>query len=246
MEALLDTLDPTVAPLPTLVPLPEYIFPLDQQPIGLLPQIYAAYLAPLETHGAVALMTLLDIIDNPPKPNKGRAPLGSLLSSVARRSRAPPPISRVEIVGHGLGSAVGLLVSLGLHVNQPVNSTVPISVQSKLFSLPRVGDASFANWIDDLVRSDDSLYSMFRITSFGDAVPHLPEQHLGLEHPTSGEIWISSDPHVAYACQGQGSNDEACGMGVSLGKTNVRDGMGPYGGVWVGNQACRPVEHDGL
>lgn len=176
------------------------------------------------------------------------------------------PIRNVEIVGHGLGSAVGLLTALALDVElstQDENGSrsdeyffdpSDIAIRATLFGSPRVGDVAFARWVDQLQspkgiqkqdkdKNEKPNLVIHRITSYADTITHLPARHLQLAHPTQGEIWIGADPRVAYACRPNPSYDELlesaeCGGGFELPKTRVMDHSGPYAGVWVGPGHC--------
>lgn len=225
VEDLIDLLAYPEDPEQPLVPLPDYI--LANRTIDEMPRIHSSYLYPLEDFGLPGLLSLLDVLeDNAPEPS----PKG--LMRYIRSAPAPEhPIKRVDIIGHGLGAAMGLLVSLALE-----EMTNAISIHTTLFGLPRVGDQAFARLVDD---SHSDRLDIKRVTSFKDSITHFPETHLGLVHPSKGEIWVSSDPRTAYSCRAVEGENEACGGSVELGKSSLMDHQGPYGGVWVGSQSCQ-------
>lgn len=180
----------------------------------------------MDDFGISGLLSLLDILDD---NASGSKPKG-LIPYLGRASVRGHPIKRVEIIGHGLGAAIGLLASLTLD-----GMTTGFSIHTTLFGLPRVGDQAFANLVD---RVNTGRVDIKRVTSYKDSITHLPETHLGMIHPSKGEIWISSDPRVVYSCKTVEGENEACGGSVRLGKSSLMDHQGPYGGVWLGSQSC--------
>ncbi len=171
----------------------------------------------------------------------------------ARPPLAPKPIRHVEVIGHGLGSAVGLLLATALHleVSGPAadayeNPLPPVEISATLFSLPRVGDQSFADWMDTLVETSNRKLRINRVTSFADTIAHLPERHLELAHPSLGEIWVGADPRVAYACRSASLHEESdvCSGSISLPRTSLLDHAGPFGGVWIGPRSCHRPKAD--
>lgn len=206
-----------------LVELPDYIHADHTSPTR---HVHSAFLLPLEDHGLPALFALLDILTDGELQRRY-----GLADSLLSRRRSEHAIRKVEIVGHGIGAAVGLLTSLALH---GLFNDIPI--ETTLFGLPRVGDAAFADWVDSI--NGDRL-TVNRITSFRDTIPHLPRKHFGLVHPSKGEIWIGSDPRQAYMCDGDKRDDASCGARIALGRTVLNDHQGPYGGVWIGTQSCQ-------
>ena len=244
-----------------LVPLPPYIFPPEYQPHVFPPRIHHSYIPALETHGTAALLALLDLIESPPVPAMTSSDtFASLLRPFKKRtdseytkSVSPKPIRKVEIVGHGLGSAIGLLVAAALHleISTPTAQeyTLPlplVEISATLFGLPRVGDQSFANWVDSMVLSSLHKVRISRVTSYADTIPHLPERHLELRHPSLGEIWVGADPRIAYACRSAVEHDESdlCSASIPLPKTSLLDHEGPFGGIWIGSRSCRWSELD--
>jgi hypothetical protein len=220
--------------------------------------IHHSYLPALDTHGISALLALLNLIENPPQSLPSSTEIfKALLCPFRPRDTLPTlPIRNAEILGHGLGGVIALLVSTALHLeltgpaaksySKPLT---PLHIRTTSFSAPRIGDSAFAQWIDDLTSQSDYITSqssasfrVHRITSYGDAMTHLPEKHLGLSHPTKGEIWIGADPRVAYACEGEGE----CSQGIELGRTNMLDHAGPFGGIWIGRGRCGKTRREAL
>ncbi|KAK8861471.1 hypothetical protein IAR55_002291 [Kwoniella newhampshirensis] len=229
----------------TLVPLPLSLFPLTALSSSPTPLIHSSYISPSQLHGSQALEALLDLVENPPVSvdSAGDVLRRYVKSLVSPSSQVQPySIKRIEIVGHGLGSAVGLLVALALDIGLSngrmegtAGSLPPIDVAATLFGLPRVGDATFSAFVNSLSERSTTL-RISRITPYADAIPHFPERHHGLVHPASArEIWIGADPRAAYACPLTRSEEESdqCGLSVPLGKTSLLDHLGPYGGVWI-------------
>ncbi|WVQ94508.1 hypothetical protein IAU59_001587 [Kwoniella sp. CBS 9459] len=248
-------------PNETLVSLPATLFPPNQ--IANLtatstsqsrPKIHHSYLSALSAHGEPALQALLDLIDTPPITMLTPAEvLRSYITSLRapEAGAAPRPIKKVDIVGHGLGSAIGLLVAMAFQLelsnpSLPAPSSSPIDISATLFGLPRVGNGPFAGLVDTLIESSHFSASsrpslrIHRVTSYADTIAHLPERHLGLSHPSSGEIWIGADPRIGYICvpQQTGQESDACSASISLERTSLLDHNGPFAGVWIQPQAC--------
>lgn len=214
------------------------------------PRIHHSYLHSLDTHGVSALIALLDLIEHPPAMPASRHILSSFLKPFARAGHSAPtarPIKKVDIIGHGLGSAVALLTSVALHfetsshIASSYSIPLPsVAIATTLFGSPRVGDATFAGWIDDLVSTSGERLTVHRITSYADPVPHLPGRHLEMSHPSTGEVWVGADPRTAFACRARrGEESGFCAESVEVGRTSLLDHAGPFGGVWIGQSACR-------
>lgn len=295
-----------------LVPLPEILFPerlmAQYFPKGAeRPRIHHALLEPLLRDGPSLVLSLMDTLQNPPMEN---VPL-----SDGTVTQVPSAIDKLEVVGHGLGSNIGLLVAMSvhMHMNDPVKAATataprrrprpakassppanydagtvfakvldqvsgrkwwsparrsektptgprPLEITAKLFSMNRVGDLVFAQWVDSLVGasssaapSTPSTFSVTRVTSYADPIPHLPATWQGFAHFRSGEVWFDSDPKLAWSCPATidetgvhaGTPKEAryeagsCINRVAMDKTSLLDHAGPFGGVWVGGEACR-------
>lgn len=227
----------------SLIPLPHYLFPGKSLPVE-QPRIHHSYLPALETHGLSALVALLDLLTTAPIPSKTEAWVGTLLRPLTKGKKSQVvPTRHVENVGHGLGSAIGLLTSLALHLELSNPSSTAYQtpqIRTTLFGLPRVGNKAFVDWVDTLLINSPGKHQINRITSYADTIPHLPAKHLGLAHPSIGEIWIGADPRTAFACRSEilGQESEVCAGSVKLGKTSLLDHAGPFSGVWIGRESC--------
>ncbi|WWC87751.1 uncharacterized protein L201_002643 [Kwoniella dendrophila CBS 6074] len=224
--------------------------------------LYHAYLNALRSHGNSALKSIIRLIENPPPTIASHKNIiQEYITSLSQPLAAVvnQPIKEVEIIGHGLGSAIGLLVAMGLGLEldmislPSLRSKVDINVN--LFGLPRVGDIHFASLVDEMLRSTSktrrpkkdhqSTLQINRITSYFDTITHLPERNLGLSHHTNDEYWIGPNPHLGYFCKSNmwSSSDnmkyEDCSNSVKLGKSSLLDHLGPYGGVWIDSECQR-------
>lgn len=241
---------PNATTADNLVELPTYLFPQDYVPFDPTPLIHHAYLPALETHGTSALLAVLDLLETPPIPTStNRNVLQQFVKSLSRQSDIikADPIKHVEIVGHGLGATMALLVSIALHLEvngdaaASYETPLPeIGITATLFGAPRVGDEVFAGWVDTL-QIENPDFRVNRVTSYADTFAHLPARHLDLVHPSIGEIWVGADPRVAYACRSEteGEESEVCGASIPLAKTSLLDHAGPFGGIWIGESKCR-------
>lgn len=231
------------------------MFPYDSNPT---PRIHHSYLSALETHGAPAALALLDMLENAPAAPASNANMLrqwlSLFTGTASvlptESVSPsvPPIQHIEIVGHGLGASIGLLVALALQLEisgpaatqyaQPLSH---VDIRATLFGLPRVGDQVFADWVDELVSNQANKLQINRVSSYADTIAHLPARHLDLAHPSIGEFWVGADPRVVYACKSEqeGAESQRCSASIPLGRSSLQDHAGPFGGVRIGANSCR-------
>ena len=228
-----------------LVDLPSTLFPREQLP-RTIPQIHHSNVPFLETVATPAILSVLDFLESPPIDGH-KDPLRALYNSFGdpSLSSAPQSIRRVEIVGHGLGAAIGLLTALALYqetigpASKAYSFTTSPRIGVTLFGLPRVGDHHFASYVDSTVLSSQGKLRFNRVTSFGDTIARLPDRHLDLVHPTIGEIWVDADPRMVYACKGEpGMESDQCSASIRLPKTSLLDHFGPFGGVWVGQEVC--------
>jgi hypothetical protein len=245
---------------PHLVDLPEYMFPYDSNPT---PRIHHSYLSALETHGAPAALALLDMLENAPAAPASNANMlrqwlslftGSA-SVLPTESVSPsvPAIQHIEIVGHGLGASIGLLVALALQLEisgpaatQYAQPLAHVDIRATLFGLPRVGDQVFADWVDELVSNPSNKLQINRVSSYADTIAHLPARHLDLAHPSIGEFWVGADPRVVYACKSEheGAESQRCSASIPLGRSSLQDHAGPFGGVRIGANSCRRPKVD--
>ncbi|WWC60166.1 uncharacterized protein I303_102731 [Kwoniella dejecticola CBS 10117] len=259
-DSLLDLLSSTPANNQTLIPLAGTLFPFEHLaascPIETdeIPRIHHSYVNALATHGNSALSALLNLIDDPPPTlNFHRDILRDYVTSLAEPHSAvqESPITRIEIIGHGLGGVVGLLVAMSLKLKLDSSSSRErnkVEITARLFGVPRIGNRYFGDLVKNLIDHEErdgarSILKVDRITSYFDTIVHLPEQHLGLVHHSNDEIWVGPDPNFVYYCKtpkearaGKGE----CSNQVHLGRTTLMDHLGPYGGVWV-DPHCRSV-----
>ncbi|EKM50551.1 uncharacterized protein PHACADRAFT_200498 [Phanerochaete carnosa HHB-10118-sp] len=130
--------------------------------------------------------------------------------------------TKVTMVGHSLGAAISLLDSiyLPLHLSG-------VSFRTILYSLPRVGNQAFANYVDAHV------ISLTHINNEEDPIPIVPSTELGFHHP-SGEVHIT-DQGVWEACPGQDNPSKLCIVGdvPMLFNSNESNHDGPYNGVKI-------------
>ena len=192
-----------------------------------------------------ALITLLGHLESPPAPSRTNADI----LKVFNKGLQVEPIRNIEIVGHGLGAAVGLLTSLALKLETTgaasdaytarLNET---NIRATLFGLPRVGDEVFASWVDEMVKppvKGKGGFEVIRVASYADAITHLPGPHHSLEHPNLGEVWVGADPRIAYACRDAVGESQECSNSVDVGRATLMDHAGPYAGVTIGAAHCR-------
>ncbi|KAJ6605839.1 lipase [Mycena sp. CBHHK59/15] len=108
-------------------------------------------------------------------------------------------VTKVTIVGHSLGGAIGLLdsVYLPLHLSG-------VTFKAILYGLPRVGNQAFAD-----LASVGNIVT--HINNMEDFIPILPGRLLGFHHPT-GEIHIQ-DSGAWDACPGQDNTSDLCTTG---------------------------------
>ncbi|KAF8605880.1 lipase [Ceratobasidium sp. AG-I] len=134
---------------------------------------------------------------------------------------------KVVSVGHSLGGALALLEGLHLRLQLPSN----ITVVTRTFGQPRVGNVHFAEFVDN------KLPDLARVTNKRDNVPTVPSDLLGLgiyAH-SNGEKHINAQG-VWNDCSGHDNPSIDCSAGQvkSEGKL-FDDHLGPYaGGVRLG------------
>jgi len=137
--------------------------------------------------------------------------------------------SQVITVGHSLGGALALLSSLSLKLQLPSS----VSVSSRTFGTPRVGDAGFASYYDS------QGIDFKRINNLKDLVPILPGRFLGFVH-TQGEVHILGQDDVV-ACDGEdNATDPQCQIMTvpNIAEGNIVDHLGPYQGIYIGTPFC--------
>ncbi|OBZ73725.1 Lipase [Grifola frondosa] len=145
--------------------------------------------------------------------------LGAVSSAISKYGT-----KSVTLTGHSLGAAIALLDAayLPLHIPELVVTFIG-------YGLPRVGDQSWANYLDA------QPISVTHINNQEDFVPTLPGMFLGYHHP-SGEVHIV-DSGSWLACPGQDNASTECIVGdvPSIFSGNESDHDGPYGGVEMGS-----------
>jgi hypothetical protein len=194
-----------------LLPLPPNFIESDS---GFTPLIYAPY-APYFDILQEALDTIDDFIAHPPTlQDRLLQPVNMVLGYFGLPHISTPvgEIKEIEVVGHGLGSIVALLSTLRLHENHP-----NILIRTTLFSMPRIGDVQFAQYVNDILVKSEEL-EIQRVTYGRDPLPSLPPPHYGLVHPSSiREVLLEA------------GESEKEGM-----KGKLIDGLGPYRGQTIG------------
>jgi len=140
--------------------------------------------------------------------------------------------TRVLTTGHSLGGAIALLD--GLMFSEVVPEGV--LVETRLFGLPRTGNAEWANFVDTTL-GDNFSY----VANQNDIVPRLPGQILGYQH-ASNQIFIEAVDEQGQAvtvteCVGQ--EDEECAGGNSILDTSIDNHRGPYfNNISFGSDFC--------
>ncbi|KAH9848457.1 lipase [Lenzites betulinus] len=132
--------------------------------------------------------------------------------------------TKVTVTGHSLGAAIGLLDSAFLYLQLPKTTTVRFVG----YGMPRVGNQSFANWIDSIP------VSVTHVNNKKDPVPILPGRFIGYHHP-SGEVHIQAS-EAWVACPGQDNTDAQCIVGdvPTLLQSDADDHDGLYDGIHMG------------
>lgn len=205
---------------PHLRPLPFYFFPALPTSATSMPRMHAALLPALNTHGLAATVAVLGALDNSATTLTGR---------LLNLFRFPTTITKVQVVGHGLGAATALLVGAAVR-SETAHLAFPPTVEATLFGLPRVGDEAFANWIDSLTR--DGKLKIHRVINGRDTVPHLPARHSGFVHPSfATEVWFTDDGAVQCTAGSGEYESERCAAAIALPRTGLRFHAGPYAGV---------------
>jgi hypothetical protein len=196
----------------------EYLLPLPPNFIesdsGFTPLIYAPYAQYLDILQE-ALGTINDFIAHPPAlQTRLLQPFNMVLGYFGLPHISTPvrQIKEIELVGHGLGSVLALLSTVGLHKDHPTTL-----IRTTLFSMPRIGDNQFAEYVNGILARSDTLEAQ-RITYGRDPLPLLPPPLYGLVHP-------SSILRIVLEAEEDGKE----GM-----KGKLADGFGPYLGQTIG------------
>jgi len=115
----------------------------------------------------------------------------------------------IYVTGHSLGAAVAALCITDLVVNQGYSG-----VQAITFGEPRVGDSTFADFMNEQVGQ------ITRITHADDIVVHLPLMDFGFFHETT-EIWNIDSSFTV--CSSSNGEDPSCSDSVDPLDLNVGD-----------------------
>jgi feruloyl esterase len=131
------------------------------------------------------------------------------------------PDYNLVISGISLGGAIANLAFASL---APIEQYHVTGVYN--FGQPRVGNAAYANYIDDLAGASDMEAGIFhRVTHANDGVPRVPPKWLGFHHSRT-EYWVSQmngTESTTYQCFGQepeDCNDAQGGLGVNAAHTS--------------------------
>lgn len=194
-----------------LVPLPTSFLESDTDLAPLIYAPYAQYLDILQE----ALDAINDFIAYPTTTRSWLVNSLDLVLNYFGFHHTPTPareIKEIEIVGHGLGSVLALLSTLAIHQAHPA-----LNCKTALFSMPRIGDDHFAQYVNDILDKSDEL-DFQRIIYGRDHLPSLPPPHYGLVHP-------SSIREVVLETRDNGREGN---------KGKLEDGSGPYWGQTIG------------
>ncbi|KAF9515509.1 hypothetical protein BS47DRAFT_1293683, partial [Hydnum rufescens UP504] len=130
-------------------------------------------------------------------------------------------ISKVTIVGHSLGGAIGMIDMVYLRLHLPSST----SFKFVGHGIPRVGNQAFADYVDS------TFFDVTRINYAGDPIPIVPGLFLGYHH-VSGEVHILKN-NTWIACQDNPNIECSTGDVPTLLSANPLDHLGPYNGIWV-------------
>ena len=162
-----------------------------------------------------ALESMNNFIAHPPSARSWLADPIYLILDYFGFHHTPTPareIKEIEIVGHGLGSVLALLSTLAIHQAHPA-----LNINTALFSMPRIGEDHFAQYVNDVLDKSDHI-DVQRIIHGRDPLPSLPPPHYGLVHP-------SSIREVLLEIEDNGREGK---------KGKLVDGFGPYWGQTIG------------
>jgi hypothetical protein len=136
--------------------------------------------------------------------------------AAALRAVRDVPAANIEVSGHGRGAAIALLVAAALR------RRLDVPITATLFGLPRVGNAAFARWVDELgPEGGHAPFVLRRVNSRNEvAVP-------GLVHPRAiAEVVMGTDGAARCVPTVEEEESAVCAAGeTSLG--------GPYGSVRI-------------
>ncbi|KZT56817.1 alpha/beta-hydrolase [Calocera cornea HHB12733] len=137
-------------------------------------------------------------------------------------------LSSVQVTGHSLGAALGVLN--GVHLAQVLPPS--ISVRTTVFGLPRMGNPAWATMVDATLSGPNP--PLIHMSNKLDLFPNIPPQLLGWQHP-QGEVYIEPESGDVVACAGEENINCASGNLLPL---VIADHAGPYAGVLLGGHGC--------
>ncbi|EDR15152.1 uncharacterized protein LACBIDRAFT_291657 [Laccaria bicolor S238N-H82] len=135
----------------------------------------------------------------------------------------------VTLVGHSLGGALAVLDALYMNINLPAGT----SIKAVTYGTPRIGNAAFAQLIDEKIPD------LRRINNKFDIIPTVPGRFLGYAHP-HGEVHLLSTG-TAISCPGSDDSTDSRCQNQSVPnvlKGNILDHLGPYVGLSIGTIFC--------
>lgn len=150
------------------------------------------------------------------------------VSKALTANLAKYPSYKIIISGHSLGAALAQLAFAAL---KPQFTTA--LTQTYASGQPRVGNAAFADHIDDLSGATDTAPGIYkRVTHYNDGVPQLPPQILGFRHSRT-EFWestMSPAENTTFHCYGQ----EPADCNDSIGEMNVLQAINAAHSTYAG------------
>lgn len=115
------------------------------------------------------------------------------------------PSYRIIVTGHSLGGAIAALGAISIKSAHP-----HVSIKLFTFGQPRVGNPSFADYVERLIGVDN----IFRAVHTWDGVVTLPPNFLGYQHYAS-EYWNYVDPPSRLTIRRcQGREDTLCSSSI--------------------------------
>lgn len=96
------------------------------------------------------------------------------------------------LVGHSLGAAISQLVALDIAIQSPERAD---KVQVYGYAPPRVGDATFAQKYNQLVKTS------YRIVNVCDAIPYMPFEEIGTLLDQQGYPYADTKGELAFVHQ---------------------------------------------
>jgi len=121
----------------------------------------------------------------------------------------------IYVTGHSLGGAVAALCATDLSVNQGYNA-----ISTLTFGEPRVGDGTFANFLNAHVAQ------VTRNTHADDIVVHLPPNAFGFQHETT-EVWNTGSNFKV--CSSSNGEDPNCADSVPFYDFSISDHLSYFG-----------------